>query len=263
MDLGLAGKSVIVTGGGSNIGRGISLAFAKEGVNLVIAELVEEDGKRVAEEAKAAGAAKVIMAKTDVTSMESVQAMAKKAKDEFGRIDVLVNNVGWDDLMYFVDSTPEFWDKIININYRSVLNTCKTVAPLMIEQGSGAIVNIGSDAGRIGEFKEGVYAGTKGAIIAFSKTLAREVGPKGIRVNVVCPGMTLPRLEDVPEGSRWHQQLTQVYTPELQEKIAKGYPLRKIGHSDDIGNAVAFLASERAGHVTGQTLSVSGGYTMM
>ena len=263
MDLGLAGKTVIVTGGGSNIGRGISLAFAKEGVNLVIAELIEEDGERVAGEAKAAGAAKVIMVKTDVTSLDSVQAMVKKATDEFGKIDVLVNNVGWDDLMYFVETTPDFWDKIININYKSVLNTCKTVAPLMIEQGGGAIVNIGSDAGRMGEFKEGVYAGTKGAIIAFSKTLAREVGPKGIRVNVVCPGMTLPALEDVPKDGRWYKQLTEVYTPELQERIAKNYPLRKIGRPADIGNAVAFLASERAGHVTGQTLSVSGGYTMM
>ena len=133
----------------------------------------------------------------------------------------------------------------------------------MIAQKGGAIVSLGSDAGRMGEYREGMYAGCKAAVIGLTKTLARELGPRGIRLNVVCPGLTIPESDDViGEKSLWREQL-KLFTPDAQQKATKLYPLRKLGKAQDIANAVVFLASDRAGHVTGQTLSVSGGYTMM
>ncbi|MFA4837344.1 MAG: SDR family oxidoreductase [Dehalococcoidia bacterium] len=262
MDLGLAGKTVIVTGGGSNIGRGISLAFAKEGVKLAIADLDLAQAEKTAAEAKKLGAKAALAAKTDVTNMANVEATVKKVLDEFGRIDILVNNVGFDIPMLFADSTPEFWDKLIAVNYRGMLNCTKAVLGPMIAQKSGAIVSIGSEAGRIGEFREAVYSGCKGGVISFSKAIARENGPKGIRVNVVCPGMTVPTKEEIGEESVWQKTLA-MFPPDALEKIAKGYPLRRVGKAADIANAVVFLASDAANYITGQTISVSGGYSMM
>lgn len=263
MDLGFKGKTVVVTGGGSNIGRGISLAFAKEGANVAIAELDEAQGQKVANEANALGAGgKTIVVKTDVTALSSVENTVKQALATFGAIDVWVNNVGWDQLQLFVETTPDFWDKVISLNYKSDLNCFKTVLPHMIERKKGSIVSLGSDAGRMGEFREAVYGGCKGAVIAFSKAVAREVGRYGIRVNVVCPGMTIPAsAKDVGEKSMWKAI---GFTPEQVEKMKGAYPLRKLGTPEDIAAAVLFLASDvAAGHITGQTLSVSGGYTMM
>lgn len=262
MDLGLAGKSAIVTGGASNIGRGISLAFAKEGVNLAIADLDTVQAEKTAADALKAGARKAIVIKTDVTNMANVESMVKKVLEDFGRIDILVNNVGFDIPMLFTDSTPDFWDKLIAVNYKGMLNCTKTVLGPMIEQKSGAIVSIGSEAGRIGEFKEAVYAGCKGGVISFSKAIARENGPKGIRVNVVCPGMTVPTREEIGDQSTWQKTLA-MFPPDALEKIAKTYPLRRVGKAQDVANAVVFLASDAASFVTGQTLSVSGGYSMM
>ena len=266
MELGLKGKSVIVTGGGSNIGRSISLAFAKEGSNVVIAELDEEQGGKVATQANALGAGgRCIVVKTDVTKLDSVENLVKKTVAEFGQVDVLVNNVGWDDVMLFMDMTPEFWDKVIAINYRSVLNTMKTVLPLMVERKIGSIVNIGSDAGRLGEVRESVYSGTKGAVIAVSKAVAREVGRYGIRINVVCPGITIPGPGEVGKESMWkEEQVATMFSPEAVEKIAKAaYPLRRLGKGEDLANAAVFMASDAASFITGQTLSVSGGFSMM
>lgn len=263
MDLGLAGKTAIVTGGGSNIGRAISLTFAREGANLVIAELKKDFGEEVVAKAKTlktGGRAMVI--ETDVTKVDTVEALVKKTLDEFGKIDILVNNVGWDIQMLFVETTPDFWDKVININYKGVLNCTKAVLPHMIERKSGAIVNIGSDAGRIGEFKEAVYGGCKGAVIAFTKAVARETGRYGIRLNVVCPGLTVPADEEIGSGSMW-KVTKEYFTPELLEKASKSYPLRRVAKAQEIANAVVFLASDAASFVTGQTLSVSGGYSMM
>ena len=177
MDLGLKGKTVIVTGGGSNIGRAIALTLAGEGANVVIAELDEVQGNKVATEAGAlkAGGQTVTM-KTDVTDVASVENTVKKTLEKFGKIDILINNVGWDTLMFFVETTPEFWDKIITVNYKSVLTCVKAVLPHMIEQKSGSIVSLGSDAGRMGDAREAVYAGTKGAIMSFTKAVARENG---------------------------------------------------------------------------------------
>jgi len=262
MELGLTGKAVIVTGGGSNIGRGISLAFAKEGVNLAIADLDVAQAEKTAADAKNLGAKDAIAVKTDVTDMAVVQATVKAVLDKFGRVDVLVNNVGFDIPMFFTESKPDFWDKLIAVNYRGMLNCTSAVLTPMLEQKGGAIINIGSEAGRIGEFKEAVYSGCKGGVIAFSKAIARENGPKGIRVNVVCPGMTVPDKEEIGEQSVWNKTLD-MFPPETLEKISKGYPLRRVGKARDIANAVVFLASDAANYITGQTLSVSGGYSMM
>ena len=262
MDLSLAGKTVIVTGGGSNIGRAISLGFAQEGANVVIADLQKTSGEKVAEVANALKAGgRSIVVETDITKRDTVDALVKKTVDEFGKIDVLVNNVGWDKIMYFMETTPDFWDKIIDINYKGLLNCTKAVLPYMIEQKGGSIINIGSDAGRIGEFKEAVYGGCKGAVIAFSKAVAKETGRYGIRLNVVCPGMTIPSEEEVGKGSMW-EDIT-FFSPEAREKAAKSYPLRRLGKPQDVANAVVFLASDAASFITGQTLSASGGYSMM
>ena len=264
MDLGLAGKTVIVTGGSSNIGRAIALTFAEEGANVLIGDLDEPQAKKVCDEANALGAGgRTVAVKTDVTKLDEVEAMVKKALDEFGKIDVLVNNVGWDNLMYFVETTPDFWDKIININYKSVLNCTRSVLPHFIEQKSGAIVSLGSDSARAGDPREATYAGTKGAVMSFTKSVARENGRFGVRLNVVCPGAT-PATSAVAAGdlSMW-KEAAGMMTDEMKTQWAKSYPLRRLGEAQDIANAVVFLASDRASFITGQTLSVSGGYSMV
>lgn len=265
MDLGLRGKTAIVTGGGSNIGRAISLTLGREGANVIIADLDDKQGAKTAQEIEAAGG-KAVCIKTDVTSLESVQAMFQKALDTFGQVHVLVNNVGWDKPQYFLETDPAFWDKIIALNYRSDLNTLRTIVPHMVEKGYGRIVNIASDAGRMGEFREAVYAGCKGGVIALTKAVAREVGRHNITLNVVCPGATIPESESViGDLSMWGKEGDQMsyFTPEAQQKAARAYPLRRLGKAQDMANAVTFLVSEAASYITGQTLSVSGGLTMI
>ena len=263
MDLGLAGKAVIVTGGGSNIGRAIALTFAKEGANVTIADLDIAQGEKVAAQANALKAGgRSIAVKTNVTSTEDTENMVKKTIDEFGRVDVLVNGVGFEELYLFTETTPEFWDKIININYKGVLNCTKAVLPHLIDQQSGSIVSVGSDAGRIGEFKEAVYGGCKAAIMSFSKTIARENGRFGIRANVVCPGMTVPTAEEIGEGSMWKENIG-LLGQEYFDKAAKAYPLRRLGTAQELANAAVFLGSDAASFITGQIVSVSGGYSMM
>ena len=262
MELGLKGRTVIVTGGASNIGRAITLAFVQEGSNVVMAEIDEAQGKKVEEQANALGTGgQCIVVKTDVTKLDEVEAMVKKAKDSFGKIDVLINNVGWDDIQLFTDSTPDFWDKVITLNYRSDLNCIKSVLPHMIESKGGSIVSISSDAGRIGEFRESVYSGCKAGVIALSKAIARETGRYGIRLNCVCPGVVVPK-EDIGEMSMW-KKAGNVFTPEALEKMKGSYALRRIGTAEEVANAVVFLASDAASFITGQTLSVSGGYSMI
>jgi len=263
MELGLKGKTVIVTGGASNIGRAITLAFAKEGSNIAMGEIDEALGKKVADIANGMGAGgKCIVVKTDVTKLDEVEAMVKKTKDEFGEINVLVNVVGWDIPEPFIKTTPELWEKVISLNFRSDLNCLKAVLPHMIEQRGGSVVNIASDAGRIGEFRESVYSGCKAGVIALSKTIAREVGSKGIRLNCVCPGVTIPK-EEVSKASLWSKEVMSIFSPEAQEKMKGAYALRRLGTAEEVANAVIFLASDAASFITGQTLSVSGGYTMI
>ena len=260
MDLGLEGKTVIITGGGSNIGRGITLAFAKEKTNITIADIDEPQAQKVANKAKELGS-KAMVVKTDVTDWNQVQAMVKKTLDEYGKIDILVNNVGGDVLKLFTEKTREEYDWIIKLNYWSPIKCIRAVLDHMIERRYGRIVSIGSDAGRMGEFREAIYGGCKAATISMSKTIAREVGRYGITVNVVCPGTTPPTDPDaIGEKSLWKEA---PFTAEMLEKAAKGYPLRRLGTPQDVANAVVFIASDAAGYITGQTLSVSGGYTMI
>ncbi len=264
MDLGLKGKSVIVTGGGSNIGRAITLGFAKEGANLTVADIEVGQAEKVADEARKLGAGDVQVIETDVTDFDAVGKMVAAVRDKYGRVDVLVNNVGWDRLMFFAQTTPELWERIIRINFVGVLNCTKQVLDSMIEQNEGAIVSISSDASRQGEPTEAVYGGMKAAVNSFMKPIAKENGRFGIRCNVVCPGITLAeKPEELGEKSMWKTGDID-FSKEQLEKIAKTLPLKKLGRPDDIVGAVLYFASNTAaGNATGQILSVSGGYSMI
>ncbi len=262
MDLRLQNRAVVVTGAGSNIGRAVALTFASEGARLTLADIDADQTERVAGTALGCGAADAHFVRTDVTDLDQVDAMMASAQARHGSVDVLVNGVGWDQLMYFTETTPEFWQKVIAINYLGVLNCTRAALRYMIPQQRGAIVSISSDASRQGEPREAVYGGVKAAINSFMKTIAKENGRAGIRCNVVCPGVTIPEAdEEVGEASMWRDR-DQMFTEEQLEKIARGLPLRKLGRPQDVANAVVFLASDAAGHVTGQVLSVSGGYSM-
>jgi len=265
MDLELGKKIVIVTGGASNIGRAISLGFVEEEAQVMIADIDILQGEKVAEKAKALGP-KPVFIETDITKNDQVEQMVEQTINRFGRIDILVNNVGWGYDRPFLEKPRKEWKKEVDINFWGPLNCIRNVIGQMVEQKYGKIISIGSDAGRMGEYNEEVYSGCKAAIIAMSKSLARSFGRYGINVNVVCPGATNPESPDhygeksmfAPGGF-----LSQTLNKEVQEKILKRYPLRKFGKPQDIANAVLFLSSDVAGHITGQTLSVSGGYTMM
>ncbi len=261
MELGLAGKTVIVTGGASNIGRAISLAFAREGANVVIADWDHSQAEKVTAEIQAMDR-KALAVKTDVTSWDQVQAMVTSTLAKMGQIDILVNSVGGTFDQYFMEETREKWSRTVDMNLWGVIHCTRAVLDHMVERKSGAVVNVGSDAGRCGEFREAVYAASKAGVIALSKSLAKELGRHGIRFNVVCPGLTPPKADNIGEKSHWQEQLG-TFTSEVLEKAAKAYPLRKVGTPEDTANAVVFLASGCAGNVTGQTLSVSGGYTMV
>lgn len=264
MDLDLNNKSVIVTGGASNIGRAITLCFAEEGANITIADLDTEAGERVAKLALEKGAGGVQVVKTDVTDMASVEATFAAAKERFGSVDNLVNNVGWDDLMFFTQTTPELWDKLIKINYIGVLNCTRVALDHMIPNGGGAIVSISSDASRQGEPREAVYGGLKAATNSFMKTVAKENGRYNIRCNCVCPGVTVPdSTEETSENSMWKDK-DAMFTEDQFAAIAKSLPLKRIGRPQDIANAVVFLSSQKAASfITGQVLSASGGYSMI
>ncbi|CAI8018365.1 3-oxoacyl-[acyl-carrier-protein] reductase FabG, partial [Geodia barretti] len=244
-------KNVLVTGGGNNIGRAIVLAFASEGCNVAIAELDHAAGKRVAAEVSALeSGASAIVVDADVTDQARTVAMMNEAIDRLGSVDVLVNNVGWTIDRLFMDKSRDEHVKEVDVNLWGAINCIHAVLPHMIERQSGAIVSISSDAGRIGEYREAVYSACKAGVIALSKSLARENGRYGLRLNMVCPGLVVPDRSDL-------------FTDDVLERVKRAYPLRRMGSAQEVANAVVFLASDAASFITGQTLSVSGGYTMM
>ncbi|MBI2867981.1 MAG: SDR family oxidoreductase [Chloroflexi bacterium] len=262
MDLGLKGKTAIVTGGASNIGRAITLTLAGEGVNVAIFDLDAKQGEKTAEQARSTGSAKVKVYQTNVTDLASVEASTRQAIQDFGQVHILVNVAGGTDEQLFLERSLDALRKDVNLNLWGVINTCRAVLPHMIEKQFGRVVSIASDAGKMGEFKESVYGAAKAGVIAFSKSLSREYGRFNITFNSVCPGLTAPASkEEIGEMSAWRQNLD-VFTPEVRERAAKNYPLRRLGTAQDPANMVTFLCSERASFITGQAISVSGGYTM-
>jgi 2-hydroxycyclohexanecarboxyl-CoA dehydrogenase len=245
-----AGKVVIVTGGGQGIGKGIALHFAKLGANVAIAELNMETARAVVKEIQGMGR-KAIATRTDVANFDEAHKMAEQVIKELGGIDILVNNAGYvkPEQSLFIQEDVPYWMKVISVCYHGVIFCSRAVLDHMIEKKYGKIVSIASDAGRVGQQGQAVYSGAKGAVIAFSKALAREVARYNINVNCVSPGATWgPGMETMPK--------------EMQEKIAKSYLFRRLAQPQDHANAVAFLASDESNYMTGQTLSVSSGYTM-
>jgi len=264
MNLNLAGKSVIVTGGASNIGRAITLAFAAEGANVVIADINPDQATKVAAEARTAGARDVLVHRTDVSQIADVTNLVATVEKTYGQVDVLINNVGWTVLGLFIEQSREQWEKEIQINLWGMINCTRAVLDGMIARKRGVVVSIGSDAGRMGEYHEGVYAACKAGVMALTKTIAREYGKYGLRFNVVNPGTTMPKSdEDIGPESMWSGGQARWRSDEMRTRIAKLYPLRRIGVPEDIASVVVFLASDAASFITGQTISASGGYTMI
>lgn len=250
MDLGLRDKVVVVTGAGSGIGRAITLSLAGEGARVAAVDLNREAAEATSAEA-AKGGVEAIGIPLDVVDYAQVQAAMQRVVERFGRIDGLVNCAGAWRVNLFVDSQPEDWVFEVNVCFLGVVHCTRAVLDQMVAQQGGKIVNISSDAGRVGEVRQAVYSGAKAAVIGFSKAVAKEMGRYNIHVNCVCPGYTKT---PATEGQ---------LTPELEARIAKVYPLRKLGVPEDVAKVVTFLVSDGASHVTGQTISVSGGYSMV
>lgn len=251
----LQGKVALISGGGGGIGRAVALALARAGAKAAIADIARDNAEKVSAEVQALGV-DAMACPVDLTKKVDVDRMVGEILSRLGQVDILVNCQGWDRLEPFVESHEETWEKLLAINFKSVLYTVKAVLPQMISRGGGKIVNIASDAGRVGSSWEAVYAGAKGAVIAFSKTIAREVARHKINVNVVCPGLTeTPLLQAVRSQSE--------QTAKIIEAVTKATPFRRPAKPEEIAAAVLFFTSPAGEFITGQTLSVSGGLTMV
>jgi 2-hydroxycyclohexanecarboxyl-CoA dehydrogenase len=240
----MAARVALVTGGAGGIGRAIVRALAADGHRVVAGDIAEVPA---GEEALAV--------RLDVTDSGSVDEAVSLTERELGPIEILVNTAGWDEFHPFLDTDEAFWDRIIELNYKGCLRVCRRVVPGMAEREYGRVVNISSDAARVGSSLEAVYAGAKAAEVAFGKTLARELARRGVTVNSVCPGPTeTPLLEGLLGAGE--------DSAKMVDALRRAVPMRRLGRPEDVAAAVAFLVSEQAGYITGQTLSVSGGLTM-
>ena len=251
----LEGKKAIVTGGARGIGRAIVEMFADAGADVVIGDLREDLAKETANQIAERTGRNIHAVGTDVASLESVENLRTEAIKRLGHIDILINNAGWDRLTPFLKTTPDLWDRIIGINYKGVIHTCFAVLPHMVERKSGVIVNVSSDSARVGSFGEAIYAGSKAAVVAFSKTLAREHARDSIRVNIVCPGLAETALVD------------EINEDELGRKIMGAIvgqiPMRRFAQPEEVAPMILFLASDASRYITGQVVSVDGGLTMV
>lgn len=248
----LEDKVAIVTGAGRGIGCAIAKIFSGEGARVVVADLDINSAALIVGEIESDGG-DALAVKVNVAEKKSVEALVEAVLKKYGRVDILVNNAGWDKIESFMDSAEDTWDKVIAINLKGTINCCRAVLPAMISQGCGKIVNIGSDAGRVGSSGEAVYSAAKGGVIAFTKTLAREVARNNINVNCVAPGPTdTPLFAEIFAGNT-----------KIAEAMVKKIPLRRLAQPRDIANAVLFFASDEASYITGQTLSVNGGLNML
>ena len=243
-----ANRIALVTGAASGIGRATAHAFAEGGAKVLLADIDETKGAQAAAELRAAGFNAEFL-QVDLTAAASTDSLATKVIEQFGAPDVLVNAAGWGRTHPFWEGTPDLWERVIALNFVGPMRLTKALLPPMMERRSGRIVNVASDAGRVGSLGETVYSGAKGGLIAFTKALAREVARYQINVNCVCPGPTdTPLMAAVPE--------------KVKEALTKAIPFRRLGRPEEVSDAIAFFASEHAGYVTGQVLSVSGGLTM-
>lgn len=244
----LDNRSAIVTGAASGIGRASARTFAQAGARVLLADINEAGGRQAAAEIVDAGGEAEYLP-VDLTDPASIDGFASAVLERHGAPDVIVNTAGWGKTQPFWEGTPEFWAKLVALNFVGPMQLTKVLLPAMIERSSGRIVNVSSDAGRVGSLGETVYSGAKGGLIAFTKSLAREVSRYQINVNCVCPGPTdTPLMAAVPE--------------KVQEGLKKAIPFRRLAKPSEIADAIVFFASDRASYVTGQVLSVSGGLTM-
>ena len=241
---GLEGKKVLVTGGGGAIGSAICGRFAQAGASLIVCDRNRDAAERVAAEVR--GVSRVF----DISRYDEAKAAVGNEA-----VDILVNNAGWDRFQNFLDTKPQEWEALLDINLRGPLNMHHLVVPGMVERRRGRVINIASDAARVGSSGESVYSACKGGIISFSKTLARELARQGVTVNVVCPGPTdTPILRGfLGEGEAGKK---------VYDALVRAIPMKRVGQPDDIPGVVAFLASDEAAYITGQVISVSGGLTM-
>ncbi len=244
----LQNKVAIVTGGANGIGKATVFRFTAEGAKVVIADSNEEQGLKVLEEVqKRSGIARFV--KVDVASSESVQEMVKTALDQFGTLDILINNAGITNDGLLAKLSEEAWQKVIQVNLTGVFNCTKAVLPVMLEKGSGKIINTSSVSGVYGNIGQTNYAAAKAGVVGMTKTWAKELGPKGITVNAVAPGFCETNMTaKVPE--------------KIMQKIIQQIPLKRLGKAEDIANAYLYLASDEANYVNGTVLHVDGGIVM-
>ena len=244
----LDGKTAVVTGAASGIGRAVAEVLAEAGAHILLGDIAEEGGEQAAAAIRAKGYG-ADFTRLDVTDLGSIEAFKNEAHARREQVDIVANVAGWGMIQPFVDNTPEFWRKVIDLNLLGPVAVTRAFLDPMIARSVGKIVTVSSDAGRVGSLGEAVYSGAKGGAIAFTKGLAREMARFNINVNCVCPGPTdTPLLAAVPEKHR--------------EAFARATPMRRLAKPSEIADAVLFFASRRSDFITGQVLSVSGGLAM-